>query len=422
MSKRITNNNFLLVVSIYLLVFLVIPFVFHMLNPHAFSGLFKGTSDFSSLIYVVLLLIVLGSAYMLSSDRLIKNRLPSIILNDKIVLILTFIFFTISIYFYEEFSYGFRHTGPSLSDAGDDIILLSILKTFFKAYLFITFIYYLKSKVILNKWYVYLLVALSFWFSKSASSDIPVVFISLIFCFNKPNLLTQSSKKVARKFKIFNNSITRLILIIFLGFGVVFMGFANKYGFDEAKNVFLSEKDLIMEQTILRVSTHYASNFAAFKAYEENSYTIKEAIPGTINNLYSRVEYLFSGVALKRGRVWSINRANYLNLFNYTDSDKTGASPGVLASIYYTNNLPIGILLISMYLIFIVKVLKVSFEKATLKLNLLGLLIGVFLIMPFFESPLDNINIINTSFIYLYFTIVTLLKFNHDISLKITSI
>ncbi|AWH75136.1 hypothetical protein DCS32_13480 [Dokdonia sp. Dokd-P16] len=418
------NKNLFFSLGIYLFIFFVVPFLYHLANPQAFIVQFQGTRDFSSLIYLFILFVIILISYNLTSFKLPRITLPTIMFNSKLVAALLLVFLVISIYFYINFSFKFRHTGEGLTAAGNDIIVLSLLKIFFKAYLFISLIYYIKSKIILGKWYVYIVIAASFWLSKSASSDIPIILVSLLFGVKKPNLLIQNTSKLNFKLKIFNNLFFRLILILLLGFGIIFMGFANKIGFEKAQEIFFSEAGLpkVFNSTTLRLSTHYASNFGAYKAYEEGSYTITDALSGTWNNMYSRAAYLFSGQAVERDRVWSINRANYLNLFNDNYGEKTGASPGLFASIYYTNNLTIGLILISLYIVGVIKVLKVSLQLNTLKFNLAGYIICALYLMPLFESPFDNINIFNTSFVYLYFTIIPLLKINNDKSLKITSV
>ncbi|GAK91048.1 hypothetical protein JCM19298_1495 [Nonlabens ulvanivorans] len=418
------NKNLLFSLSIYLFVFFGIPFLFHLINPEAMALQFQGTNDYSSLLYVCILLFVIIIFYNITSHNLPNTKLPSLVFNLKVIHVLSVVFLAVSIYFYINFSFKFRHTGEGLTSAGNDIIFLSLLKVFFKTYLFTTLIFFLKSGKLLGKWYIYILIAICFWFSKSASSDIPIICVSFLFGIKKPNLLIQSAVNIKFKIKIFNNLLVRLVLLAFLGFGIVFMGFANKIGFDKAQEVFFSDEGLprVINSTTLRLSTHYASSFGAYKAYEEGSYIIADAIPGTWNNMYSRAEYLFTGSAVERDRIWSINRANYLNLFNDNYGEKTGASPGIFASIYYTNNITLGIILIGLYLLAIIKILKASLQLETLKFNFAGYIVCALFIMPLFESPFDNINIFNTSFVYLYFTIIPLLKINNDKSLKITSV
>jgi len=418
------NKNLFFSMGIYLFMFFVIPFLYHLFNPDAFITQFQGTNDFSSLIYVFILLALMLLSYNLASLKLPRVKLPTIMFNSKLVLVLLLLFIMTSIYFYINFSFKFRHTGEGLTAAGNDIIILSLLKIFFKTYLFISLVYFLKTERVFGHRYVYLLIGLSFWLSKSGSTDLPMIFVAIIFALKKQSFLVKPIKARRYKLKIFNNFSVRIILLLFLGFGVVFMGFANKLGFEKAQEVFFSEEGLprVFNSTTLRLSTHYASNFGAYKAYEEGSYAITDAIPGTWNNMYSRAQYLFSGQAVERDRVWSINRANYLNLFNDHYKEKTGASPGIFASIYYTNNLFLGLLLIGLYIFVIIKILKVSLQLNTLKLNLAGYIVCTLFIIPLFESPFDNINIFNTSFVYLYFTTIPLLKINNDKSLKITPV
>lgn len=139
------NKNLLFSLSIYLFVFFGIPFLFHLINPEAMALQFQGTNDYSSLLYVCILLFVIIIFYNITSHNLPNTKLPSLVFNLKVIHVLSVVFLAVSIYFYINFSFKFRHTGEGLTSAGNDIIFLSLLKVFFKTYLFTTLIFFLKS-------------------------------------------------------------------------------------------------------------------------------------------------------------------------------------------------------------------------------------------------------------------------------------
>ncbi|MDB4834950.1 hypothetical protein OAH12_00005, partial [Cyclobacteriaceae bacterium] len=135
--------------------------------------------------------------------------------------------------------------------------------------------------------------------------------------------------------------------------------------------------------------------------------TVKEAFPGTVTNTFNRFWFLLTGERNPDPDIWTISRANYLNIYHQTNNERTGASPGPIASMFYTGNIFLGYILMTIYLILIFRILKYGF-MSRLKLNFLGYFLCFVFIMPFFESPLDLVNVFNPSFIYVFFSLTSI--------------
>ncbi|MBF4986193.1 hypothetical protein FNJ87_18355 [Nonlabens mediterrranea] len=408
------NNNFFKILLLFFSTFYFYPFILHLFFKEEFSLIYRESNLFESQLFTIIIVMVFFIFYKFKNNyRIINIHLPGLIWNRNILYILTFLFFILSAYFYVKYDYQFRHKGEHLSETGGIIIFLTALRSFFKAYLFLNFLYFLRKGKSLGSPFIYLLIAISFWLSKVSSMDIPLIILPILFSIKKGNLLTQ---KIKVKIKIFNNIFTRIALALVIVILIVFMGVANKIGFERAQQSFSDTTFLssIVFSTSLRFSTYYASVFGAYSASEQDSDSTNEAIYGTFINTVNRGEYLITGNLVKeKPEFWSVYRANFMNLFLDNSNPRTGASPGIVASAFYFPSTVLGFFIIFLYIWFVVSNLKVILNYNTSKLNLVGILFGFIFVIPFFESPFDYINIFNPSFIYLYFCFVNF-KSIHD--------
>jgi hypothetical protein len=216
---------------------------------------------------------------------------------------------------------------------------------------------------------------------------------------NKEKLLLNKESRRIPLFQITRN----IILSVSLFGAIIFTGVANKVGTQNAKDLLLNN-DLIKTvfvSTGLRLSTYYASIHGALNVVDKQENNLSRGFFGALQNTLNRGVYLVSGEKLSRPEVWSIYRANYKNLFLYNDNDRTGASPGIIASVFYGPNILFGIIIIFLYIIYIFHILKWAFSYLY-KFNIFGYIIALAFVMPFLESPMDLVNFFNTSFIYVY--------------------
>lgn len=332
----------------------------------------------------------------------IKNKtnwVGNLIFNDYILLLFASVFLLTSIYFYQNFSMSFRQK-ESISDGGVIIIVMFALRALFKVVIF----HYLVNVMIgekltkIRRGIVYI-VLISFSLTIMTSYDVVLLTSMLILVFNKEKIFKSFSSINIGKFVF---SIVILLVTIIL---VIFVGIANKIGVDEALRLF-SDRELIKFVILIvlkRLSTHFISIITAGNNYYNDLELIIKLSESQISNLINRFLILFgSNEEVNKPEIWSVNRLNYLRLFQDIDNEKTGSSPGVFASIFYFPNIIFGIIVTAIFIIWILR--KVSdLVKVIKSNNFIGYFIFLFFIIPLFESPIDLINFLSPSFIYFFF-------------------
>ena len=135
----------------------------------------------------------------------------------------------------------------------------------------------------------------------------------------------------------------------------------------------------------------------------ERSY---ESLDGIISNTSGRLKTIIDTNAYTedKKKVWSVNRMNYLQIFDMDTRERTGASPGLVASFFYIPFFPFNFLFIVFYTIFILRYFNKGFQNnITYKFSPLLNIIILYFLIPMFESPVDLINFIGPTFIYTLF-------------------
>ena len=128
-------------------------------------------------------------------------------------------------------------------------------------------------------------------------------------------------------------------------------------------------------------------------------YDPSEIILNIINTTINRIEIVFGGIR-EIPEIQSINRLNYLNLFKSSLNDKSGTSPGIVATslIFY---FPLGLILLS---IFLGQFYKYIFSMISAKINIITHVFILFIIiLPVVSSPIDLINIIGPTSFFIFF-------------------
>ena len=309
------------------------------------------------------------------------------------------VFLILSSYFFMNYSIKFRHTGENVTDVGGWVIILIALRAYFKAFLFYVLIARFKNIPLKINRILFLITAISYFLSMVSSLDIVLIILSALLFLNKEKLL---AKKENSSFRLIQ-TVRNIILTVSMFGAIIFFGIANKVGTETAKSLILNNDIIktVFVSTGLRLSTYYASIHGAINVVDKPENNFSQGFLGTLENTINRGVYLTTGEKLPRPEVWTIYRANYENLFVDNSKDRTGASPGIIASIFYGPNILFGIMFILLYIYIIFHFLKWAFSYE-LKLNLFGVLISLIFVIPLLESPIDQVNIFNTSFIYFY--------------------
>lgn len=404
--KRLTKNisrNALSVFSFFLFLYYIIPLFASYFLHEEYSELFKGMEYRGNFIYLpIIILLLLLFDNLLPKFKGIKSIVgKGIIKSIKVNYLLVFIFLVLSINFYISYSINFRHTTTSgMSGEGIKIILLFALKSYFKVYLLYCLIIS-SFELRRNELIIIFIIGVSNTLSINSSLEVLTIAVSVF-------LIIKKGKFYFTKPQSFNvlKFVKRRGVIILLGVGVVFMGNANKIGFDRTYEVF-TNKDQIKQlvfHTSKRVSTYYVSLLKVPEvSIDENEFSIN-VLQGIVDNLFLRFNYLLGNKSGEKPLIWSVNRMNYLQIFKHTyNNPRTGAAPGFAASAFYLPWFPFNLFVISFYLVLILRKLSSVLIKLKKSPNIFFNLMVMFLCLNLFDTPVDLLNIISPGFIFLFF-------------------
>lgn len=416
------KDNYIVPLIMFVFVFYLQPIITNYFYPDRMASLYNMSDMTMTNVIVFISVIFFSFLYSLVPAKRVYSfgRNPIMVNMPNANFILAVFFTLMSIVFYFQYGLKFRHTGENLSKTAGWVIILVFVRTYFKAFLFVSIFNELKEKKRIVSRKTYLLIGVSFYFSMVSSFDVINILAAAIFAFfNRGAILNLfgEKKRVGRLFIP--------VFVLFAIMGVFFVGTANKIGVERASKEFFSG-GMLKEQILrgsLRLSTNYASVSGVIDAYVLEDRTVKEALPGTLTNTFNRFWFLLTGERNQAPDIWTISRANYMNLYHQTNNERTGASPGPIASMFYTGNIFLGFILMTIYLIIIFRILKYGFSSKY-KLNFLGYFLCFVFIMPFFESPLDLVNVFNPAFIYVFFSLTSIcyLSQENERRIKVNSI
>jgi hypothetical protein len=271
------------------------------------------------------------------------------------------------------------------------------LQAYFKAYFFLRLI---AKKMISNR-IVDSLILMGFVFSLSSSFQVIQIISGIILLLKMEKIIFNKFRNRFSLKKVLSTS-----LIILSLFSILFLGIANKIGVENAK-LLTKETELrsiIFEKVSVRQSTAYVSFIIGFQNYVENVSFAERAFLGQIENLSNRFVILL-GRKPDKPEVWSINRLNYLKIFHQNDGPRTGTSPGLLASYFYIPFFPLNFVLLSLYVVYVLRLLSLNIKHP---FSVIGLLLVYFYMLGFFDSPVELINVIGPNFFYVIFVILGL--------------
>lgn len=385
----------------YIIIYYLIPFLGDIYFTGEYTDKYQNADHFWPLIFLIVTLLFIHiidiSKISIKTFRFKRNFITRVIDNNNFNIFLCFVFLALSISFWVKFNIKFRHKN-TLVNGGLPVMALFAIRIYFKAILLL-YIFKFFSGYKLNKKdrFITFLIGLSLILSLNSSFDVLFVFTAIMFFLNKQNLLFVISKN-----KIKNSFVRgkiKYIVIIIVFIIIIYFGYSNKFGSERAIRMMMSFKPIILK-VCLRLSVWYSSlkSSAVYYFTQDHSY-IWDALSGTLETNAVNFKKLL-GISSEKPNVWSIKRSNFLHLVKDTNNPKTGTSEGIFATMFYIPFFPLGLFLVSFYITYILRQFGYFFNKKTTKISLSGLFILIFFLNPFFESPLDMLNIFNTGIIY----------------------
>lgn len=406
-ESKIAFNKSIGFYILFLYVFLTyIPqIIFHVAFHEYYLEHYNGANNnpFSILPIIILFYI---------SIIIVNTILPKIKMNlkfsynmQKILSIISFIlivlFLISSIYFYENYSISFRATNR-LRDTSLIIKLLFFLREFAWFYVFYHFTRILRGNSLsFMVKFKLLLIFIGWLLSLTASLSIPLFFVILLMLiFNKRLFIMLTDKKMSK----LKYTFIILFAVLFVLFAI-FFGYANKFGIEEAYKMF-TDSDLIyylFSRTLARLSTSYESAIELFTLHMQDLNMQLNAINGFIDTFLSRLSSITHLFEYHITKIETINRMNFFILFTplHWHLEFAGASPGLLATIFYIPIFPFNFLFIALYIVIIIRVTNKYVPMKFQDLNIFGKFILLYLTFRFYEAPLDFLYIIEPKFFFI---------------------
>lgn len=378
---------------IFYIFYYLIPSIHSLVNPSFYKEVFHGEMYYLSLIYTTIFFIL---TYYFSKVNFgfleIKQfRYLRYFFNKKVEWLFILIFLVTSYIFYFKYGLQFRHTGVGLSTAGSILYINYITKIYIKLFLFkqIIICYRKSYKPPTLKLFF---VLIGGFLSMSGAMDAFVIIFVLIIVF-RPDIIYQN---------LSNHKSFFIIICLIIAISVPLIGTANKLGYEQAFIVIQENYYYFFEVIIRRIAVWNQSvNVYLTLLSSEIIYDPSEIILNIINTTINRIEIVFGGIR-EIPEIQSINRLNYINLFKSTLNDKSGTSPGIVATslIFY---FPLGLILLS---IFLGQFYKYIFSMISAKINIIThVFILLIIILPVVSSPIDLINIIGPTSFFIFFLI-----------------
>ncbi|SOE21819.1 hypothetical protein SAMN06298216_2273 [Spirosomataceae bacterium TFI 002] len=404
------------VIILYFFITYVPSFLFSFIFIEAFRDHFWGFIPFSSWAFIMLstaifiIVIVLDNLF---STKHTKSSILSFLCPYQYNFLnyfLSIVFFYLSLDFYNNYGLSFYQSGTSMSEFGGSVFVFITLKTYFRLFVFYEYLRLLKEKNTFKKKHIlYLITTFSFVITIAASMDLIFAVIAIALLFIKKEAILIKS----RNLKIFSlKGLGIVLLLFFISMGVIFIGFANKFGFEQTQYLFLSDevREEIIRQIVIRLANSYASLIQVANNHPFDINFQIDAIKIPFDVLKYRFSILF-GIESPKPEIFNISRLNFLNTYqNY--HARAGASPGLVASFLYVPFFPLNLFLLSSYLVLIIRAINRVIQNSINKVSILGLLIIFLYVLPLFESPIDFLIIFDPTTIYLILLITVFSKYS----------
>lgn len=298
-------------------------------------------------------------------------------------------FLTFAWLFSSTFDASFRHS-ESYSSSGLVPIITFSLKTVAAAYVFVSLS---AKKIIELHWYHYVLYIFALYLSFAGSYD--VIYASLgIYAWLRSSSV-DLIKLMRKRLRVLG-----FVFIIFVVPTVIFAGMANKIGFEEAQRYFVEAGVVTRAIELYTNRTFYHSYSLGYHINNiGDSFGLAKQAFDIVSYQSIRRVVILLGSEMPNETVQTVNRLNYLLISGGRFYNDTGASPGLLGSMFF---LPGSILAFPFHIVLIynaVGMLDNMMGKA--RYGPLAYLGGLVVLQALADSMMDKLNPVSAGFIAL---------------------
>ena len=340
----------------------------------------------------------------------LTRHLAKFVIKHKSIMIFSCLI--LSVYFALNNLNGYRYSGQRLSDNIDlPLLILSFCKSAIYAFVYIDFD--LKKQHIndnfLSLFQKIGIILLQLFSVSGLTSGLMLVFsIYLLFAF-KPD---KKNRFFLVLFKYVLLSLSLCILFI--------ISYAVKWKVDFQESIIIiKELDFknYLDYLVSRVSISYYA-LMNYTNLNLNYTDYLENLSITHRNLIFRFDSLIGGIFdVPKPAINSINRLNYTLINNVYIDDRSGTSPGIMASFLYQFGSVLGLLLASSYVSYVFKLVD-----SVKTFSLLNLLVLMLFFQGVFKTPFQALLIFDTNLlsliIFVYYSkTVFSFKNSHDLDI-----
>ena len=323
-------------------------------------------------------------------------------INNRSIIILTYLFLTISYLTFELDFNSFRYQTNRISESQRFIYFYLILKTlvnFDIILLFVNLITAQENKITKKFWFNIIIVLIYFLLIGGIADTINLLYMVPLILFPKffSNFLIYSNNWLFGFFKL-----TISLCIIFFGllvaiyFGNIIKAGSSFFELDTyIGKFFFPQFETFFLYLIERISPYLHSlDFLILnQSMQEKNifFIVLDSLQWRFSTILNTVGFSFE---IQRLEFSGVSQYNFNTISTIID-DNQGTSPGAPATFVYLFGPFFGLFFILVYLIFISSVLKwiFAFKKQKKNYSFLCYLIILNLFQFFFQSPLDLINL-----------------------------
>ena len=389
------KKSFVEYVSLFLLLTYVLQFIFYYLG--FYNGVWKSSNDYLLLWVQLFSLFVLSILFYRNNPidvlfdglyRLTRPVVKFLIARKWVVIYVSLI---LSIYFLLNNLNSYRYGSERLSESVNfPLLALTFLKAATYTYVYIDFDL---KKLNLNNSFLSLpqkiiIIIIQLMSLTGLTSGLMLVFsIYLLFAFNP----SRKNSNLKSFFKYFS-------VLFILGF-LFIISYAIKWkvGFEEA---LLIIKTMDFEEYANYLVARLSVSYYALMNYSNLNLNYYDFIDNTLispRNLIFRFDSLIGGAFdVPKPAFSSINRLNYVLLNNVYVDDRSGTSPGILASFFYQFGSFFGVIFASSYISYVFKLFDSERKSSLLKLCAL-----ILFFQGIFKAPFQAFLVFDTNFLSL---------------------
>ena len=318
---------------------------------------------------------------------------PNFIFQAWFVASIGIIYLVAAYYFSENFGLEYRQTGSRIgsTEGGLSIIALYLVQSYLTVYIVLTLGFsrqYIKKNrpLVLFSCVTYLLGT---FLSINASSGVAMLAIGLIQAIRISGY-QEFLRPGERGAKLLT-----AILVAAAFLGAVFVGIGNKVGTNQTAELFLNNFRAVVDIIQYRLSYHlYSASFHT--TFNFTNFQLGWlSIDSVITNISHRFDVLM-GNPTYANDITSVKRLNYEEI-SYRFKDRTGASPGLVAGLFFY---PFGIFLIPLILYIYARLLRsIAYLVGEAPIGLIELFFLVYFAAGILDSSLDALNPLDPSFV-----------------------